>query len=172
MIVSYYCDSCSRPLNADETLEGRTVTCPHCRRATKLRRSPEERAELTESSESIAPPDGLLNQTHSANAESSTSGVASDTLTKGSTRSARQDLRFELEGESVFDRETEELCVAMRKVVPSFQPNPFGISFPLDKTVVADFDDEADSVESDASSANPYDVDELIKGVDKPDGGF
>ena len=172
MIVSYYCDFCSQPLNADETLEGRTVTCPHCRHATQLRRSTEERAELTESSESIKSSDELLNQTHGVNAESSTSGVASDTLTKDSTRSARQDLRFELEGDSIFDRETEELCAAMRKVVPSFQPNPFGISFPLDKAVVADSDDEAYSVESDVSSANPYDVDELIKGVDKPDGGF
>lgn len=172
MIVPYSCDFCSKTLNADETLEGRTVTCPHCRHTTQLRRLTEARAELTESSEPFESSDELLSQTHGANSEPSTSGVASDTLTKGSNRSAQHDIRFELDGDPALDRETEELCAAMRKIVPCFQPNPFGISYSLEKTVVADSDDEADSVDPDASSANPYDVDELIKGVDRPDGGF
>ncbi len=172
MIVTYSCDHCSQSMTADETLSGRTVTCPRCRHATVLRLPAERNVEFVHTNAQIGSTDELLNETHGGNSESATSEGLSDALTKGTSRCAQHDLRFVLTGESTHNREIAELCDAMRTVVPCFQPNPFCISYPLDKTAVADFNDDSDSIGRESSSANPYDVDELIKGVEKPDGGF
>lgn len=62
-----------------------------------------------------------------------------------------------------------ETRAAMRERSPNFEPNPFACYFPLELTVTEE--DRAEEEEL-ASRHDDYDVNDLIEGIDKPDGGF
>jgi len=60
----------------------------------------------------------------------------------------------------------------MLEKFPNFKPNPFGVSFPLDKAIreanlSEEFDEETrDSDDKNSSTFDQYSVDDLIKGVE------
>lgn len=160
MRTEFYCERCRAALPADDSLFGREVLCPRCREKTALRyRSIDEltKVEQGTAKESENPPRVLETLDSKASSESSGSEPASD----------------QFEFEEFLDDSDLALREAMRKTAPLFEPNPFAISFPLDQYFESgSVGAEAEEAEEESAPPTSYDVDDLIKGVDKPDGGF
>ena len=180
---AFYCEKCSKRLPAPEAAEGRTITCPYCRKITRLVFTETEDAPGASPAadpSAGASAGGPVSSEEEAGLLSSAESPASDvdattgTLTSSASQVDFVDDAFALSAETLVEIERKEVFEAMVKLHPNFEPNPFGYSFPLEKTK-PDQDQDADDEEEENEGSpvdSSYDVDDLIKGVEKPDGGF
>lgn len=183
MKALFYCEQCSKQLPAVVSMEGRTITCPFCRQITVLHASYELDAANEEANEEDDE-DFLTSASEPFSADLSTSSSRRGEQSAPASPDAKDDsFEFDEYGYATeADREivrqvelaaeSDESYQAMRARFPNFKPNPLVISVPLDKLCAETFSEEYDAEDAQEDGADDYDVDDLIKGVEKPDGGF
>ncbi len=142
MNISFQCEVCSKTLNANAIAVGRVVVCPYCRNRTTVPNFPEDVRQE--------------NKTRLSSLERKTDVDASTS----SDYSQWRDPTFDPDWKKMLEK------------FPNFKPNPFGISFPLDRAIQearsnTEYDEETqDSDENKDSTSSQYSVDDLIKGVE------
>ncbi len=186
MKVAFYCEKCSKQLPVtNESLAGREIRCPYCRQTIRLTptyeeedaendadllsETPEEEetrmiATRTMATRTMPAPAQAHVPTPSQSPESQS--LANQVETPKHAESASD---FDLAGSVLIDAEQQATYESLVDRIPGFKPNPFGYSFPLEKYhPEGGVDDEEENARRDDS----YDVDDLIVGVDRPDGNF